>query len=87
MKIPASNAIQFVQGNGAPLIHKRILPNDPCPCGSKLKVKHCCGVNIADKGYYYSKLTDAQLEEVKKKREAEQKAAEMKQKEAELEQK
>ena len=87
MKIPASNAIQLVQGNGAPLIHKRILPNDPCPCKSGKKVKHCCGVNGADKGYYYSKLTDAQLEEVKKKREAEQKAAEMKQKEAELEQK
>ena len=87
MKIPASNAIQFVRGNGAPLTHKRILPNDPCPCKSGKKVKYCCGVAVADKGYYYSKLTDEQLAEVKLKREAEQKAAEMKQKEAELEQK
>lgn len=76
MKIPASNAIQLVQGNGAPLIHKRILPNDPCPCGSKLKVKHCCGVNVADKGYYYSKLTDEQLAAIKARQEAERKAAE-----------
>jgi hypothetical protein len=73
MKIPASNAIQFVRGNGAPLTHKRILPNDPCPCGSGKKVKHCCGVNVADKGYYYSRLTDEQLDEVKKKREADRK--------------
>ena len=87
MKIPASDAIQLVRGNGAPLIHKRVLRNNPCPCKSGKKVKHCCGVNVADKGYYYSRLTDEQLEEVKKKREAEQKAAEMKQKEAELEQK
>lgn len=76
MKIPASNAIQLVQGNGAPLIHKRILPNDPCPCKSGKKVKHCCGVSVADKGYYYSKLTDEQLAAVKARQEAERKAAE-----------
>ena len=87
MKVVASNAIQLVQGNGAPLTHKRILPNDPCPCKSGKKVKRCCGIAVADKGYYYSRLTDEQLAEVKLKREAEQKAAEMKQKEAELEQK
>lgn len=76
MKIPASDAIQFVRGNGAPLTHKRILPNEPCPCGSKRKVKHCCGIAAADKGYFYSKLTDAQLAEVKARQEAERKAAE-----------
>lgn len=76
MKIPASNAIQLIQGNGAPLLHKRILPNDFCPCKSGRKVKHCCGVAAADKGYFYSKLTDAQLAEVKLRQAAEKKAAE-----------
>ena len=23
--------------------NKRIYPNDPCPCGSKMKYKKCCG--------------------------------------------
>lgn len=22
--------------------HKKVLPNDPCPCGSTLKAKKCC---------------------------------------------
>lgn len=80
MKIPASNATQLVQGNGAPLLHKKILPNDFCPCKSGRKVKHCCGVAAADRGYFYSKLTDVQLLEVaaekRIKAEAEKKAAE-----------
>ena len=76
MKFPASDAIQFVRGNGSPLTHKRILPNDPCPCKSGRKVKKCCGVAVADKGYFYSKLTDALLAEVKARQAAEKKAAE-----------
>ena len=76
MEIPASDAIQIIQGNGAPLLHKRILPNEPCPCKSGRKVKKCCGVTVADKGYFYSKLTDAQLAVVKARQAAERKAAE-----------
>lgn len=31
---------------------KKIGRNDPCPCGSGLKVKNCCGKT---KSYYYLK--------------------------------
>jgi preprotein translocase subunit SecA len=24
---------------------RKIMPNDPCPCGSGRKYKHCCGKN------------------------------------------
>lgn len=65
----------MIEGNGFPLIHTRILPNDPCPCGSGKKAKRCCGT---DTSFFYSKLNEKQ--------EAERKArekAEMKQKEDE----
>jgi preprotein translocase subunit SecA len=38
-----------VPGNGQPRQPKRVKPservgrNDPCPCGSGLKYKNCCG--------------------------------------------
>jgi len=73
MKIPASDAIQIIQGNGAPLLHKKILPNDPCRCGSGKKAKHCHGTQTS---FLYSKLTDALLAEVKARQAAEKKAAE-----------
>lgn len=73
MKIPRSEAIQFVRGNGNPLRHKKVLPNDPCPCMSGKKAKHCCGT---DTRFQYSKLTDAQLAEVRLRQAAEKKAAE-----------
>ncbi|MDR0369519.1 MAG: SEC-C domain-containing protein [Candidatus Peribacteria bacterium] len=25
--------------------HKKVRPNDPCPCGSGKKYKKCCGAN------------------------------------------
>jgi hypothetical protein len=84
MKVVASPAIQFIRGNGFPMKHRRVLPNDPCPCGSKKKAKHCCGTGT---DFFYSKLTDKQLEEVKKKHEAEQKEPVLDQKEPVLEQK
>ena len=39
----------LVPGNGQPRQPKRVKPserigrNDPCPCGSGLKYKNCCG--------------------------------------------
>ena len=24
-------------------VEKKVYPNDPCPCGSGLKYKNCCG--------------------------------------------
>jgi len=33
-------------GEGEGKKKKKIGRNDPCPCGSGLKFKHCCGKNI-----------------------------------------
>ena len=38
-------------GNGSPFISQKIRPNDPCPCGSGKKAKHCHGT---DTKYYHS---------------------------------
>lgn len=35
-----------------PIVAKKIRPNDPCPCGSGKKAKHCCGTGTE---YYKSK--------------------------------
>jgi uncharacterized protein YecA (UPF0149 family) len=35
--------VQVLVGNGKPFIARKIRPNDPCPCGSGKKAKHCCG--------------------------------------------
>jgi len=70
MKVVASPAIQFIRGNGYPMKHRRVLPNDPCHCGSNKKAKHCCGTGT---NFFYSKLTVEQMEELRKQREAEQK--------------
>jgi len=49
-KVKVYNAPSDAKGGG---IHvKKIGRNDPCPCGSGLKVKHCCGMT---KRYYYIK--------------------------------
>jgi len=46
----------IIQGNGFPIkAEKKILPNDPCPCGSGKKSKKCCGMGSGRK-YFYSKL-------------------------------
>jgi len=67
-----SKSIQLVIGNGYPLTHKKVLPNDPCPCGSGKKAKKCCGTETT---FAYSKLTERQIEEVKKRQEAEKREA------------
>jgi len=46
-RIPSLECIDFVrsapkeQGPGSPLVQAG--RNDPCPCGSGKKYKHCCG--------------------------------------------
>jgi hypothetical protein len=70
MKILSSAAIQVVQGNGFPMKHQRILPNDPCPCGSGKKAKRCCRTST---DFFYSQLNKSQLAELEAKRKAEQK--------------
>ena len=42
--------VQVLVGNGQPFIARKIRPNDPCPCGSGKKAKHCCGTETK----YYS---------------------------------
>jgi len=32
-----------VMVSNKPLIAVKVRPNDPCPCGSGKKAKHCCG--------------------------------------------
>lgn len=59
--INQNDMAEFIEGNGHPMISKRVLPNDPCPCGSGKKAKKCHG---AGSEYYYSKLTDRQKKEI-----------------------
>ena len=40
LKIVDSSATRVRSG-------KKIYPNDPCPCGSGKKYKHCCGRKAA----------------------------------------
>ena len=37
--------VAFYQSGSKPFIARKIRPNDPCPCGSGKKAKHCCGTN------------------------------------------
>ena len=39
-------------GGSTPLVSVKVRPNDPCPCGSGKKAKHCCGTETK---YYKSK--------------------------------
>lgn len=48
----SQRTVTIFKGNGYPLLSRRILPNDPCTCGSGKKAKKCCGT---DTKYYYSK--------------------------------
>jgi hypothetical protein len=51
-RMPSAQDISFVKGQGqAPLPRHASGPqqvgrNDPCPCGSGKKYKHCCGKNL-----------------------------------------
>lgn len=38
-----NRALPFFPGNGLPMRSRKVLPNDPCPCQSGKKAKHCCG--------------------------------------------
>lgn len=42
--------VQFYMSGSVPFIARKIRPNDPCPCGSGKKAKHCCGTETK----YYS---------------------------------
>jgi positive regulator of sigma E activity len=57
--------IQVVQGNGFPLRSVKVMPNDPCKCGSGKKAKKCCGAKTT---FYYSKLNMEQEVELEKKK-------------------
>ena len=37
----------------------KVYPNDPCPCGSGKKYKHCCGRQVAPTGYIALELVQA----------------------------
>jgi hypothetical protein len=41
--LPDVGKKQMNGGELRPIIGKKIAPNDPCPCGSGKKYKHCCG--------------------------------------------
>jgi hypothetical protein len=53
-------AFQMVKGNGFPLTRQRILPNDPCRCGSGKKAKKCCGTKT---DFHYTRLNEKQVKE------------------------
>ena len=38
-----NRTLEFFEGNGMPMKSRKVLPNDPCPCKSGKKAKHCCG--------------------------------------------
>lgn len=44
--------VRFYSGGSTPLKAEKVRPNDPCPCGSDKKAKHCCGTETQ---YYKSK--------------------------------
>lgn len=44
-----NHMVKVYHGDGSPLHSRKVRPNDPCPCGSGKKAKHCCGT---DYGYY-----------------------------------
>ena len=41
-----------VMSSNTPIIARKVRPNDPCPCGSGKKAKHCCGTETK---YYKTK--------------------------------
>jgi len=41
--LPDVGKRQINSGQLRPIIGEKIGPNDPCPCGSGKKYKHCCG--------------------------------------------
>lgn len=44
--------IKMFEGNGSPMLAKKVLRNDRCGCGSGKKAKKCCG---CDTKYFDSK--------------------------------
>lgn len=44
--------VTVYSSGSTPIVAKKIRPNDPCPCGSCKKAKHCCGATTE---YYKSK--------------------------------
>ena len=44
--------MQFNHKEGAPLVDKKVARNEPCPCGSGLKYKNCCGQSGPKKGAF-----------------------------------
>jgi len=44
-KVTGTNRDDSVQQGPVKRVGKKIQPNDPCPCGSGMKYKHCCGKN------------------------------------------
>ena len=46
-----NHPVTVYPGNGTPLISQKVRPNDPRPCGSGKKAKHCHGT---DTKYYHS---------------------------------
>ena len=43
VKVTGTNKDEFVKKGPVRRTEKKIGPNDPCPCGSGRKYKHCCG--------------------------------------------
>jgi hypothetical protein len=46
--LPNVRKEQMNSGELRPMIGKKIDPNDPCPCGSGKKYKHCCGTRMTN---------------------------------------
>ena len=46
--------MHFNHSDAAPLTEKKVARNDPCPCGSGLKYKQCCGKSGPKKGVFAS---------------------------------
>ena len=47
-----NHKVKVMNGGGAPIVARKVRPNDPCPCGSGKKAKHCCGTETK---YYATK--------------------------------
>ena len=48
----SGHLVTIIKGDGAPMVAQKVYRNDPCPCGSGKKAKHCCGT---DTKYYSTK--------------------------------
>lgn len=51
--------VAFYPSGSKPFVARKIRPNDPCPCGSGKKAKHCCGT----KTRYYTPKDQKDSEE------------------------